>query len=305
MLDVQEPDTRNPVLSRILSTHRVTDGTVTLNLNHPDTPGRDSHVTEDEGAILQRIVDEIRPATTLEVGMAYGVSTLFICEALRRSSGRHAIHYAIDPYQATLWRSIGRHHVAEAGFDSMVRVIEERSELAMPDLLRLGVRVDFALIDGWHTFDQVMVEFYYLNRLLNVGGVVAFDDAERPAINRVIRYALSYDAYRVHCGQPFGRGITWKGRVRRLLGFDVGREATGETRGSLPGLATRHSRHLHRAAESVRGQRTNERLVPRLLKDDGIQFGPPSRSWLQGSQAARVSCGVLPRCFIAPRHESR
>ncbi len=218
MLHVQEPDTRNPVLNRILSTHHVTDGTVTLNLNHPDTPGRDSHLTEDEGKILEQIVDEIRPATTLEVGMAYGVSTLFICEALRRSSGRQAVHYAIDPFQATLWRDIGRRHVAEAGYDSIVRVIEERSEFALPDLVRRGVHVDFALIDGWHTFDQVMLEFYYINRLLNVGGVVAFDDAARPGINRVIRYALNYDAYRVHSGQAFSTDVTWKGRARRLLG---------------------------------------------------------------------------------------
>ena len=218
MLAVHEPDTQNPVLRRILSTHQVTDGRVTLNLNHPDTPGRDSHLREDEGALLQRIVDEIRPTTTLEVGMAYGVSTLYICDALKRSVGEHATHYALDPFQSTLWRGIGRRHVEEAGYNTMVRIVEERSEFALPELVRKGVKIDFALIDGWHTFDQVMVEFYYINRLLNPGGVVAFDDAARRSINRAIRYAINYDAYRVYGGQAFGTDVTWKGRARRALG---------------------------------------------------------------------------------------
>jgi predicted O-methyltransferase YrrM len=190
---------------------------VTLNLNHPDAPGTDSHLKEDEGLLLQRIVADIRPMTTLEVGMAYGVSTLFLCDALQRTSGGRAVHYALDPFQSTLWRGIGRRHVVEAGYESMVRVIEERSEFALPDLLRTGVHLDFALIDGWHTFDQVMLEFYYVNRMLNVGGVVAFDDAARPGINRVIRYAMNYDAYRVYGGQTFANGISWKGHVRRAL----------------------------------------------------------------------------------------
>jgi predicted O-methyltransferase YrrM len=218
MVTVQERDSQNPVLRRILSTHQVTDGTVVLNLNHPDTPGRDSHLHADEGLFLQRVIEALRPSVTLEVGMAYGISTLFLCEALKRSSGERAIHYALDPFQSTLWRGIGRSHVAEAGYDSMVRVIEERSEFALPELVRRGVRLDFALIDGWHTFDQVMVEFYYINRMLNVGGVVAFDDAARPAINRVIRYAINYDAYAVYGGQPFAAAVTWKGRARRVLG---------------------------------------------------------------------------------------
>jgi predicted O-methyltransferase YrrM len=209
--------THNPVLQRILTTHAVTDGTVTLNLNHPDTPGRDSHVREDEGALLQHIIDDVKPSTTLEVGMAYGVSTLYICEALQRSGRAPVRHYALDPFQSTLWRGIGRRHVAEAGYASMVQVIEERSEFALPDLVAQRVKVDMALVDGWHTFDQVMVEFYYLNRMLNVGGVIAFDDAARRSINRVIRYAVNYDAYRVYAGQAFPTDITWKGRLRRAL----------------------------------------------------------------------------------------
>ena len=61
-----------------------------------------------------------------------------------------------------------------------------------------------------------MVEFYYVNRMLRVGGVVAFDDADRRTVNRVIRYALNYPAYEVvqRKAQPATRR-SMLGRARR------------------------------------------------------------------------------------------
>jgi len=43
-----------------------------------------------------------------------------------------------------------------------------------------GERIDFAFIDGAHTFDHVLVDFFYIDRMLNVGGIVAFDDVGFP-----------------------------------------------------------------------------------------------------------------------------
>ena len=63
-----------------------------------------------------------------------------------------------------------------------------------------------------------MVEFYFLNRLLRVGGVVAFDDADRRSVNRVLRHALTYPSYQVYATnatKPIS--ITVAGRVRQLL----------------------------------------------------------------------------------------
>jgi predicted O-methyltransferase YrrM len=38
-----------------------------------------SHISREEGLFLQEIVKEIRASVSLEVGLAYGVSALFIC----------------------------------------------------------------------------------------------------------------------------------------------------------------------------------------------------------------------------------
>ena len=207
----------NSVLREILATQSVSDGAATLPLRHPDFPSLPVHMDESEGALLQDVVRLADAATTLEVGMAYGISTLFICEALA-GLNHPARHIAIDPFQSSQWRGIGVRNVTRAGYGPLLEFHEERSELLLPGLVAAGRAVDVALIDGWHTFDQVMVEFYYINRLLNVGGVVAFDDAARASINRVVRYAINYDAYEVYGGQTFGTDVTWKGKVRRAIG---------------------------------------------------------------------------------------
>jgi len=214
----------NAVLADILTSQQVSDGTTSFPLRHPDFPDLPVAVDPGEGALLQRIVDGVRPARSLEIGCAYGVSSLYICEALSRlpapvsASSRHARHIVVDPFQSTQWRGIGIKNIRDAGFASLVDFREERSEVALPRLLDEGVTLDFAFVDGWHTFDQVMVEFYFLNRLLRVGGVIAFDDANRRSINRVVRHALTYPAYRVYATEH-GESArpTVLGRSRRAL----------------------------------------------------------------------------------------
>jgi predicted O-methyltransferase YrrM len=190
----------NAVLSHIVASQQVSDGTTSFPLRHPDFPDSPVAVDPAEGALLQRIVADIKPVRSLEIGCAYGVSSLYICEALAsaRASAQQACHIVIDPFQSTQWRGIGIKNIRDAGFAPLVDFREERSEVALPRLLEENVTLDFAFVDGWHTFDQVMVEFYFLNRLLRVGGVIAFDDANRRSINRVVRHALTYPAYRVY-----------------------------------------------------------------------------------------------------------
>jgi predicted O-methyltransferase YrrM len=213
----------NAVLADILTSQRVSDGVSSFPLCHPDFPDLAVAVDPAEGAWLQQIVHDIRPAESLEIGCAYGVSSLYICEALCSSDALEASpsgtrrHIVVDPFQSTQWRGIGVRNIRDAGFSSLVDFREERSEIVLPRLLQEGVRLDFAFIDGWHTFDQVLVEFYYVNRLLRVGGVIAFDDANRRSINRVVRHALTYPAYRVYGTEREPAQPTVLGRSRRAL----------------------------------------------------------------------------------------
>src|SRR4051812_8751446 len=71
-----------------------------------------------EGEQLYEIVRRETPRTTLEVGMAFGLSTLFICAALREGGGRR--HIVMDPNQHRDYQGMGLHHVERAGFSDLV-----------------------------------------------------------------------------------------------------------------------------------------------------------------------------------------
>jgi predicted O-methyltransferase YrrM len=209
----------NPVLSEMLASGRVTaaDGsTVPLN----------SEVSAEEGLALQALIRRYKPRVTLEVGLAYGVSALFICEALAEVNGEK--HIAIDPYQRGV-RSVefvaGPTHTMRVGFDGLglanleragygrlVEYHDEPSYRALPALEAAGQRIDFAFVDGWHTFDYVMVDFFYVDRMLRVGGIVVLDDTDYPAIRKLARYVATHRSYSV-VGGGAGRPASLKRRL--------------------------------------------------------------------------------------------
>jgi len=144
---------------------------------------------------LKRLVIEARATMTLEIGLAFGLSALSICEGLQEVGGEG--HVAIDPNQSTQWQNIGLENVKRAGFGDLFELREKPSHVALPELAAEGLRVDFAYIDGWHTFDHALVDFFYVDQMLNVGGVVAVDDCFFPSVHAVCRYIATNRAYRV------------------------------------------------------------------------------------------------------------
>ena len=212
----------HPVLAEILETQTVeaADGR-RLALT--------SAMTAEEGGVLQRLVRDSHAQVTLEVGLANGVSALFICEALAANGGGR--HIAIDPHQAG-WHGAGLRSLERAGYRHMLEFHEAPSHRTLPALDAAGTRVDFALIDGWHTFDYALVDFFYIDRLLRVGGVVAFDDAlSYPALRRLVRYVARNRHYRaVEAESP--RPLSWRRRV-------LGAAASPLRRGWLRGTAAR------------------------------------------------------------------
>src|ERR1700760_3382834 len=69
-------------------------------------------IKREEGEALYRIVREVKPERTLEGGMAWGLSTLFFCQALRENG--HGWHVAIDPFQGQ-YEHGGLYNVKRAG----------------------------------------------------------------------------------------------------------------------------------------------------------------------------------------------
>jgi predicted O-methyltransferase YrrM len=142
---------------------------------------------------IQQTMRERKPVRTLEVGLAFGASTLVFCSEHHRLGHEAAKqHTAIDPYQPyPMLDEAGVYAVERAGFEDFLDYRPEFSEFGMPRILEAGERYDFIYIDGSHLFENVFIDAFYAARLLNDGGWMALDDSSDPHIAKVNDFVRS------------------------------------------------------------------------------------------------------------------
>lgn len=153
-----------------------------------------SNISIDLAQTLYATVLREKPTRVLEVGMAFGTSSLAILTALR-DCGNGGRLVTIDPMQTSIWKGCGKNAVARAGLSGQHEVVEEYDYLALPQLLAKGEKIGFAYIDGWHTFDYTLLDFWYADRMLEVNGIIAFNDCGWRAVDKAIRFVMSHRKY--------------------------------------------------------------------------------------------------------------
>ena len=80
-----------------------------------------------------------------------------------------------------------RKGVKEFGLDKRSKCIMKKSYEALPELLKKE-KFDFIFIDGWHTFDYTLIDFFYSNLLLKIGGIILIDDALHRGVGKSVQY---------------------------------------------------------------------------------------------------------------------
>lgn len=178
-----------PVLAKIYQTCMATsiDGSKVM---------ANSHIPVYDAEFLFDVVREHKPKKAIEVGMAFGASTLSILAA----SDTLTLD-SVDPHQSTQWQGCGIASVRSAGYEPRHTLWEDYDYNVLPHFVHVD-KFDFAFIDGWHTFDHAFLDWWYVDKILNVGGIVGFDDCYMPAVEKAIRFILSHRKYsEVHAGR--------------------------------------------------------------------------------------------------------
>jgi predicted O-methyltransferase YrrM len=181
----------NPLIEEIYRTKQCED----VDGNSIDPFALAAPVPYSDGMILYQIIRDTKATKTLEIGFAYGLSTLFMCQGLVDNGGGH--HVAIDPVESTVWKSVGLVNIRKAGFDNMVTFHEACSHDVLPKLLGEGEKFDLVFIDGFHVFDAVLLDFYYSDRLIECGSYIMIHDVWMPAIRKALGFILRNRHYRL------------------------------------------------------------------------------------------------------------
>ena len=266
------------ILEQIYETQMVTNGDESYSaLNQAGLP---TFMDRQEGELLSRLIRDLRPAVSLEVGCAYGVSTLHICEALS-AIGQPARHIVLDPFQQTKWHgAAAQHRSGRIQPSGAVRRSAVRVRVA--SIAERRRMVGFALIDGSAPSNSAWSVLLHRS------------DAEGRRRARVRRRRLA----RHQQGDQGGcelRQLPADGKAPRrvrdshsglsALCADSLRRAVHPP-GSLFAVGPGHRRNV-RGPEEDRGHRTRERLAPRFLDainhQSSITNHQSDRHWLRAS----------------------
>jgi predicted O-methyltransferase YrrM len=139
---------------------------------------RATAIADEEGEFLFRLLRDRQLKRTIEVGFAYGFSAAYIIGATGSA------HVAIDP-NPEAYGNLGLRNLEALGLDHLCHLEQDAAHAVLPRMLASRRRFDFAFVDGDHKFDTTLVEFYYLDLLLDAGGLVLFHDAWMPSIQHV------------------------------------------------------------------------------------------------------------------------
>jgi predicted O-methyltransferase YrrM len=148
-------------------------------------------VSVAEGEALRDCVTREGATQTIEIGLGYAISALFVGEALLSTGDASARHVVLDPHQATRFADCGLQALDEAGLGELIEFHAEESQIALPRFLREGRSFDLAFIDGNHRFDGVFHDLVYLGRLVRARGVVFLDDYQLPAVERAVSFCTT------------------------------------------------------------------------------------------------------------------
>jgi predicted O-methyltransferase YrrM len=178
----------NKLLEEILSSNQVKDDQEQAHVLH-------SHTKRGQCEFLQKMVKEAKPEQSLEIGLAYGISTLAILDELK-NSGNPYRHIVIDPFQDS-WQNIGLLNIERAGFSDHVTFERKFSDQVIPKLYYENYRIQFAYIDSTKVLDILMTDVYFITKILNVNGLLVLDDCGFPGIRILVRFLSQHPSYRI------------------------------------------------------------------------------------------------------------
>lgn len=149
-------------------------------------------INSEEGYFMYDLIKQNNFKNCLEIGMANGLSSQYICQALLENNNSGSL-ISIDPFQSTQWKNQGIENIKRAGLQKHSVVLEEKDYIILPKIINGILKnkaelFDFIIIDGDHRFDYTLLDFMYSDFILRKGGVILVDDVLHKSVQPVVRY---------------------------------------------------------------------------------------------------------------------
>jgi len=191
-----------------------------------------SQINSRYGRFLFVLVKMFEPSTIMEVGMANGISSAYMAQAQTSYLRKKNAHVIIDPFQSSQWFNAGIALLKRLDLYENVKFIEDYSLRAIPQLENDRHRFDFAFIDGSHCLDHTLSDLVTTDRVLNIDGLIVFDDSTDFGVKYAIKYIDRYrhNLRRIKFDNDFVHALREVTNKRRRL--TVYQKIAGDDRGA-------------------------------------------------------------------------
>jgi len=147
-----------------------------------------SRINPTEGNFIYDTIIKNNFSHCLEIGMNYGISSMYILLALKKNINLDKKLVSVDKNQLSQWKNFGINLVKSIKMNKYHTLYDDESYKILPELIDKKEVYDFIFIEGWKFFDYTLLDLFYSNLLLKVGGIIMIDDAYHQGINKCIKY---------------------------------------------------------------------------------------------------------------------
>jgi predicted O-methyltransferase YrrM len=121
-------------------------------------------------AIIYRMVNKYHYSNCIELGTSLGYTTMHIAAALQPGARFNTIEGAEEV------AAVARDHFRRTSLDEKIGLITGNFDDVLPALLETYPTIDFAFIDGNHTYEATIDYFQRFLKKINNNSVLVFDD---------------------------------------------------------------------------------------------------------------------------------
>jgi hypothetical protein len=159
-----------------------------ININHLPIKNNyiDSYILPIEGNKLYNLIITNKLNKCIQIGMEYGITTIYILLGLNKLKLKSNL-ITIDEYQKSRWNNFGIKLVELNNLTKLYSFYEEPSYIALPKLLEKDT-YNMVFINGWNTFDYILLCIAYASILLDVDGFLILNNKYSSTVNKCIKY---------------------------------------------------------------------------------------------------------------------
>lgn len=131
------------------------------------------HVSSPEkgGKLCYKIIKLYKPNSVVEIGSAFGVGSMYICQALKENGFGFLKGIEYEPWRADIANLNLKKHWSDQGI-----IYAGRCEDLLLELFTLENKINFAFIDAVHKYDNCMEYHSLLKKTVSEGAIALFDD---------------------------------------------------------------------------------------------------------------------------------